>query len=369
MTDLEFNIPVIMSEIFTLDQHLNLRIGDFSQNILPSVLEAISLGRIYRLDKSFGTGFIIGINEKGPILLTCKHVVIDMFSSTIKKTWVCFDLDQSSHSLYEDMVNHVCGKFFRMKLLDLASNLYDLPSLDIDPITNFKYSLGFDAALYLVKNKCICGRVFELPKLTPAKLYLPPTRSDENISILGYMGPITELAAPLTQISNSERNNLQKSLTVGCIAKSEGNITSCGDLYCISNPSVFGFSGGPVFSLQENGDLRIWGLFLGGPALTEHELFVRLGNKFNQSISDGIAEFNRIELDNYPLLKICKRLIKDEMHDIKSCMFILETLYNDAISCSIRKNLVTIELMNHNLCIPLYRIINLLRKYEIFLIK
>ena len=73
-----------MSEIFTLDSKYDLKIDDISQDIPIDISEQVSLGRVYRVDHCFGTGFIIATTQKGPILLTCKHIAIDMFTSTVK---------------------------------------------------------------------------------------------------------------------------------------------------------------------------------------------------------------------------------------------------------------------------------------------
>ena len=144
-----------------------------------------------------------------------------------------------------------------MQLLELESDSYDLPSFDTDPTTKCKYSLPYDSALYLVENKCSCGNAYELPNLIPAKLSLPPFDPEEKIIILGFMGAITEDSASLTKITDENRKNIENTIKVGRITKSEGIINRYGDLYCISNPSVFGFSGGPVCSFTSDRELKI----------------------------------------------------------------------------------------------------------------
>ena len=166
--------------------------------------------------------------------------------------------------------------------------------------------------------------------MTPIKLDFPPP-CPNNISILGYMGEITEFSAPLSYISDDDRNNLQRSLQKGCVTKSDGSITFRGSLYSITNPSVAGFSGGPVYSVNETGEIITWGLFFGGPALPEHKLFINLTNKLFQNTAEAIEEINSINLQEYPFFRIYKNIIKSDCDNPIDCVFGIKMLYTTII--------------------------------------
>ena len=218
--------------------------------------------------------------------------------------------------------------------------------------------------MYLVEDKCSCGKTCKLPNLTPLKLDIPPACPD-NISILGYMGEITRVSAPLSYISDDDRNNLQRSLQMGCLTKSDGSITCRSGLYAITNPSVSGFSGGPVYSVNDIGEIVTWGLFLGGPALPEHKLFVNLANKLFQNSEEAIKEIKSIDKQEYPFFRLHLNSIKSDYNNPIGCAFGIKMLYTSIIKTSIIKGFRNVEELNHNLCLPLYRIFNFLNKYGI----
>ena len=200
--------------------------------------------------------------------------------------------------------------------------------------------------------------------MTPLKLDIPPACPD-NISILGYMGEITRVSAPLSYISDDDRNNLQRSLQMGCLTKSDGSITCRSGLYAITNPSVSGFSGGPVYSVNDIGEIVTWGLFLGGPALPEHKLFVNLANKLFQNSEEAIKEIKSIDKQEYPFFRLHLNSIKSDYNNPIGCAFGIKMLYTSIIKTSIIKGFRNVEELNHNLCLPLYRIFNFLNKYGI----
>ena len=305
MVDLDFHIQVIMSEILTLDSEGSIRSKDLSQVIDLNVLQQLSVGQIYRDDGVRGSGFIIGISDSGPLLLTCKHTAIDMFTNKLYDSFVNFEINQQGCST--DLINrHSCGQFFKLKLLELASDLFDAKSQEIDPITGFDYNLEFDAALFIVKSECMCGRLCELPDLTPAKFY-SQSLSNEMVYVLGFMGNITELTSPLTSLTESELNLMKTALPEGILTESKGNIINQGDLICITNPTTKDYT-----NILRN---RLMSL----------------------DLNTGVAN--------------------------------IKSLYSRMISYSRKSQCYDERLLNHNLCLPLSRIKNFINRFGSLLIE
>ena len=112
----------IMSEIFTLDSTGSLQSQSISQNNILPASNIFSVGKIHRIDGASGTGFAVGSNISGPLILTCKHVALDVVTQYNVESWISFEDDQSIISLEEDDRNHQCGLFYCLILLDTASS-------------------------------------------------------------------------------------------------------------------------------------------------------------------------------------------------------------------------------------------------------
>ena len=358
MVDIDYHIPFTMSEILTLDNHGNIKANDLTQTNGLEILQKLSIGRLYRYDECCGTGFIVSISERGPLFLTCKHLAIDMFTNEEIQCCVCFDFAQSNYSI--DSEEHFCGVFFKLELLGFASNYFDPTNSELDPITNCQYNLPFDAALFLVKNECICNNYFQLLPLVPAKLSLNPPNNEE-IYTIGYMGNITMFTAPLTKISDKDIKKLNKSLIQGNITISRGNILEVGDLCCVSNPTTSGFSGSPVL-YKQNDELKVWGIFLGGPALKDHEFLVQLALKLARNKAEAIDFLGSFDKSEYKCINYLKSDLQNSL--TVNCV---KRIYKKLINVSRKNNFFTVEKLNHNLCISLKRISGFLAYHNILI--
>ena len=368
MVDLDFHIQVIMSEILTLDSEGSIRSKDLSQVIDLNVLQQLSVGQIYRDDGVRGSGFIIGISDSGPLLLTCKHTAIDMFTNKLYDSFVNFEINQQGCST--DLINrHSCGQFFKLQLLELASDLFDAKSQEIDPITGFDYNFEFDAALFIVKSECMCGRLCELPDLTPAKFY-SQSLSNEMVYVLGFMGNITELTSPLTSLTESELNLMKTALPEGILTESKGNIINQGDLICITNPTTNGFSGSPVF-VKISGGVYVWGIFLGGPALPDHKYLVNLSNLLALDKSEALKAIEQIDTNEIRCIKDYTNILRNRLMslDLNTGVANIKSLYSRMISYSRKSQCYDERLLNHNLCLPLSRIKNFINRFGSLLIE
>ena len=352
-----------MSEILTLDSKGNIKTNDILQFKTNDSNPQFTIGRIYRLDNCAGTGFIVNSCRYGPLFLSCKHLATDMFISKELPCWVCFDLNQQHYSLYQSFItkdenDHICGRFFKLKLLGLASSIHDPICSELDSITNFPYNLPFDAALFFIKNKCTCNRFCKFPQFIPSKLTIPPS-INEHIDIIGFMGRITMYTAPLTDVTNADLETMNNSLKEGNLAISRGNVISQGDVFCVSNPTTSGFSGSPVLR-EIDGNLITWGLFLGGPALIDHSFLVTLSNQIKNDENEAMNMLNHIDAEQYYCVNYFKKLLKSNLS-----VYCVKEVYEKMINVARRKNRYDKAILNHNLCLPLSRIAGFLEYYGV----
>ena len=361
MGDLEYcHTRSIMSEIMTVDKNSkHLLVNALHQSSINPSLPKFSTPRIYREDGCTGTGFIVGFNSEGPLLLTAKHVAMDCFTETSLQCFVCFHESQINYPNRIFYRSHQCGILYSLELLAIASELFDEVKTEQDPITHENYGVKFDAAIFLIKSVCICGRGFPLPIVNSIKLKEIPS-SDIKISIIGYMGQLSTATAPLIDLSNQDLSIVQTILHAGVLSESKGEIDSIGDMFAISCPTTAGFSGSPAIYEGEDGEIYAWGVFVGGPALEEHNILLRIANAF---IKDKVVANKLIcDLSDLDFPNKSSMLIELENGNLINY---LKEKYLILIRQASISGKVSQESLNHNLVLPLRRIKGFLANYGI----
>ena len=359
------DLSPIMSEIFTLDSRGRIQASNIIQNSVRTPAQTFTIGKIYREDGSSGTGFLVGRNHYGPIILTCKHVAIETFTEQHFQSWICFDEDQSSFSIEADSRSHQCGRFYCLRLLDVASKFDDPYSVDVDPITLVHYSVELDAALFVLENTCRCMKTLNYPQLNyvPLTLEKPPT----EISIHGFLGDINSRTAPLTDISPDEILALKRNLREGVFSISHGEILAVGDLCAITCPTTAGFSGSPVLAEYSGGDFKAWGLFISGPSLPEHEFFIRLVRSYLNDKNDAQSLLTSLDSSRYSFAALVSAYLFIEFSHTNIFVPKVMSAYGSTIYEYRRNGFMDPRQLNHNLCIPFYRLAGFLRKNGISL--
>lgn len=365
MGDLEYTNYAwpIMSEIITVDSSNSLTINKLHQHPSNANLPKSSIAVVHTIENIKGTGFIIAIHPKGPILLTCKHVAIDVFTQTNRSCFACFDTSQTDYSISNSYSpgRHICGLFYYLELIEVASNLYDQSLNEIDLITNTEYSVDFDAALFVVKNICSCGVNFPLPCLFPLRLYENPSNYTQ-ISVIGFMGEISESSSPLKAFTQQELNEFQSHYFNGLLTESEGEINSIGNIAVISCPTTPGFSGSPVVCRNKNGEVEVWGLFLGGPALPEHKTFINIANCY---LTDQVLAMNMLSQLPDEVCPMKNFILNRNIPFISGVKY----QYANVIYLGCTRGRYSQSVLNHNLCLPLSRIKGFLHHHGISLKK
>ena len=136
-----------------------------------------------------------------------------------------------------------------------------------DPITRHEFSLPGDMMLFLI---------FETPgtnvTLSPLVVSTRKLKKGQEVATFGYPGRPSILATlesicPLSiKHTSIDDTDILRAIRGGdTLVKSSGNILRVDDLMCVSCTSVPGMSGSPVCVI-ENGEYRVVGILLGGPA-------------------------------------------------------------------------------------------------------
>lgn len=361
------DLQSIMSEIFTLDSSGNILSQNISQNYALSSLPPLSIGKIFRGDGAYATGFAVGENSNGPIILTCKHVAINLFIREQMPCCICFEPDQSQYSLDNFINKHKCGVAYSLRLLDIASASDDPQNSEVDAITGVEYAVPFDAALFQVENKCICGAPVSCPRLQ--YLQLTDQRPPRHISIHGFMGDLTPNSVPLIDISSVELQTLQLSIRKGVLTVSEGELLDFGSLAAVTCPTTAGFSGSPLVADYSAQGLKVWGIFISGPALYEHEFFVTLANTYSLDKTKAKEMLENITPLSHPYASSISPwlLFAYQAYDRRDFLAEVCKAYASVIFEYRKKGYRYVTDLNHNLCLPLYRIAGFLRKHGILL--
>ena len=339
-----------MTEIMTVDKSSkHLLVSALSQLPTNPALPKFSILRIYRADGCIGTGFIIGINSNGPILLANKHIAIDCFTETFSPCFVCFHESQIDYDKRFAFYPHECGFLYSVELLGMASDSIDKPRSEIDPLTGESYSVKFDAALFVIKALCICGRPFPLPDVHSIKLKKIHT-FQKKVSIIGYMDPLTDSTAPLIDSSKQNLENVQIALPAGVLSESRGEIDAYGDLIAITCPTTAGFSGSPAIYEGEDGEIYAWGIFLGGPALRNHNIYLNIANTYVKDKSAGKEIISNLSAIDFPNKEF---MLAQEN---EALVHYMKMQYRNSIREASLSGAVSQDILNHNLVLPLRRI-------------
>ena len=350
----------IMSEIFTLDSTGSLQSQSISQNNILPASNIFSVGKIHRIDGASGTGFAVGSNISGPLILTCKHVALDVVTQYNVESWISFEDDQSIISLEEDDRNHQCGLFYCLILLDTASSRDDPELLEEDPITHINYSVSFDASLFQMQNICRCGAQVPYPQLTfvPLTTQLP----QNQISIYGYLGELNANTVPLIDISESELDSLRVNLKKGIVTRSTGDVIQHGNLCAITCPTTAGFSGSPVVATYQNNEVKAWALFISGPALSDHMFYKRLLNYYVSDRNKAKLFIQNINPLEFPCASNAQKALLRRFSVDSWFIPFAGASYGSVIYKYRKYGFKPVIELNHNLCLPLFRIQGFLRK-------
>ena len=187
---------------------------------------------------------------------------------------------------------------YRLRLLDIPSSIDDSDLPELDPITNKVYSVTFDAALFVVEERCICGVSVPYPKLKFISLagQLPVG----EISVIGFMENINAKTVPLVDITDTELNDIQNNLRSSIFSISSGELLASAHLTAISCLTTPGFSGSPAKSLYPDGNLKAWGIFISGPALPDYKFFHQLINSYVKNKQDAKQILKNVNPGEYP---------------------------------------------------------------------
>jgi hypothetical protein len=342
-----------MSEVVTLGANGSLLVDNFTENSSEITGFLNSIGRVYN-PSGAATGFVVGYCAQGPLLLTCRHAAYDVFELYRKKNCiVCFEKSQFGYSF---RTHNKCGVFFRLKLLKEIPKFYSNFPTDFDPITNVEYVPNDDFCLFVIESRCRCGNYSQVPALSPIPLSTLSSCGDD-ILIIGYPGPFSYFSAPLKDLTKEEITNLGSIMQEGNMIQSKGKILAQGSLYAVSNPTIGGFSGSPILKKTGDGSFVAIGIFIGGVALPEHRELI--------SISDHYIRNQDYCLNFIQNSKIFCRL--DLLNEFRSPGFIegVKYYYNQTISHWRKSNPGSLDILNHNLGYPIFKIYSLLENYNI----
>ena len=283
-----------------------------------------------------------------------------MFSCDLQPCWVSFDENQADYDLNLG-INHQCGRLYELEFLERASSELDPYCEELDPITNNPYSIHFDACLFVVKEKCICKLMFPLPYLTPMPLCMADS---EECSVVGFPGFLHKNSASLKSFSEIELDLVKKAMQEGVITKSSGSILQGETLYAINCPTIPGFSGAPVMASNENGEWQAWGIFLGGPSVPLHRKLIEIGYMYNMNRAGTRMLIDSLDFNMYRIIK--ERLIEAFNHySVYGFITTIKTMHEEALLDAINAGIFSRACLNHNLCLPLQRIMGFLNHFEI----
>ena len=268
--------------------------------------------------------------------------------------WVCFHLDQSSYSFDDLILDHKCGVLYSLELFKIGPN--ENSSRDLDPITNCEYSVSCDFAMFKVLSLCICGKFCDLPLLHMPVLSPREISVDEELQIIGFMGPINEISSPLKALSEENKNLMCERLKPGKITISEGKSLRVGNLIAINNSTTPGFSGSPVLAVMENGIVCVVGVFVGGPAVYDHKILLEIASKSNQGLDQTIVLLRSLDLSIYPILGRLLSFLKRKNEE-KNIFYYSQKFYMRAIALTHKMGFMSKSLLNHNLMLPLSRVL------------
>ena len=166
---------------------------------------------------------------------------------------------------------------------------------DFDPVTGEPYSIRTDIEILSVDLECSCGRSVNPPDIVP----LPIGQLIDGLDLLlvGYPGSYIpqRRAMPYASInpgiSFMTKGNVLKQSTGQVLDKNER-------LMAITNSSVTGMSGSPIFQDQGSG-LVVVSILLGGPAVKNHFKFLRMSQHVLQNdFPQALALLNEVSSDS-----------------------------------------------------------------------
>jgi hypothetical protein len=136
-----------------------------------------------------------------------------------------------------------------------------------DPITGNEFSLPGDIMIFL-----IFYTIGTTVTLSPLEVSTLTPKEGQNVVIFGYPGQLgitttRETICPLSsKYTSIDYFDILQAIRGGNkLVKSSGKIIRTKDLMCVSCSSVPGMSGSPACVI-ENGEYRVVGILLGGPA-------------------------------------------------------------------------------------------------------
>ena len=292
--------PLYMTEVMTLDAsgHIN-NLEDLEDQDLSR-----SIGKLYIVGKkgsvSEGTAFLVhpdslqgcGFPQNSLICLTDFHNLGEIFSSPLN-FYVSFENPCESED-FAQTLKHLPGNCPRNIFSCDAAFRFDhnTGNKNIDPITNFAYSIKDDLDFLILKDTCPCGQVCRVGALLiPLKVdHVNPT---EEILLVGYPGSQIpdKIALPYSTIDPGNSFVTKGNQLKQC----KGRIIDLNsDLIVITNSSVGGMSGSPA--LQKRGSETIAvSMLLGGPAVEFHSELISIAIFISQrDFVQALSIFNSI---------------------------------------------------------------------------
>ena len=333
----------------------------FDPNNNPLGLPSNLVCRIYT-DCGNGTGFAVNSARRGTLIITAKHVVNSPLGQA-KIIGASFEhiQDWFGGVIIRSLLGgrHRCEpKVYKLKVVDFD---FSSDGTQRDPITRQLYSIHDDIIALRFTGKCICGARNRNPPLID-QLQITPTPNDTSpIILLGFPGEFTDKAKVFpVDVSNSEFNKMKTSFATDVAIYTEGEVLRRGTVSCISASSVGGMSGSPVLWLSE-GEWKIGGMLLGGPAVSGHRRLLNILRAINEN---NKVDCNRLidEMANSRKTrnrKIGESLKKNIDPDLKYYVekFYFEEIRQESLKLS-RKGRDPKVALNHNLVYDCYSFIS-----------
>ena len=261
-----------------------------------------SICRIYT-NNGNSSGFLYNSPYDGLVVLSVLHSYSTVFAlNPTTELYAIFGLVDTDY--YADsLLPHKNHPTYRtLKPIPKYLNVF---SIQLDPISQYPYSIPNDIIVYEIVNTCICGKTV-LPLIHEGLEITSYSSLDSpEVILLGYPGKLSSANShPLKpNLTDTETIRLRNSMKKNQLVWTEGSILEYGDLLAISNSSAGGMSGAPLFTISEN-KWKVIAMLCGGPAVAGHYHIMKLGeNTANEAAFRQIfKEYKQLVEKNSPLL-------------------------------------------------------------------
>ena len=343
--------PLYMTEVMTLDASGQINnLEDLEDQDLSR-----SIGKLYIVGKndsvSEGTAFLVHPDslqgyrfpQNSLICLTDFHNLGEIFSSPLN-FYVSFEnpckskkFVRSLKHLPENCPRNIfsCDVAFRFD--------HNSGNKNIDPITNFAYSIENDLDFLILKDTCPCGQACTVATpLIPLKIDdIDPAK---ELLLVGY--PASEVPNKIA-LPYSRINPGTSFFTYGNQLKQcKGRIIDLNnDLIAITNSSIGGMSGSPIVQ-KKGSETIVVSMLLGGPAIELHSELISIAICISQKdFTQARNILSSVKQD--PFLEPLKYLLINQ--DKRCSLSICSLIYNRLIK-KYAKTLPNPEsVLSHNL--------------------